>query len=136
MQLIIITGLSGAGKATAAKVFEDMTYTVVDNLPPVLLPELVEKCLGVGKQPLGQRLAVVIDARAGSFLVDLKPALALIRKAGVRPVVLFVDAADGVLVQRFKETRRKHPLFEEQGRHSRQHPGRARTFGRYQRRRG
>lgn len=115
MQLIVITGLSGAGKATVAKVFEDMDYTVVDNLPPVLLPELVEKCLALGDQSLGQRLAVVVDARSGAFLLGLEPALTLIRAAGVRPIILFVDASDGVLVQRFKETRRKHPLFEEQG---------------------
>lgn len=115
MQLVVITGMSGAGKASAAKVFEDMAYTVVDNLPPVLLPELVEKCLGAGEQPPGERLAVVIDARSGSFLVGLEPALALIRRAGVRPVVVFLDASDGALIQRFKETRRKHPLFEDQG---------------------
>ena len=59
MQLVIITGMSGAGKASAAKVFEDMAYMVVDNLLPVLLPELVEKCLGVGEKPPGERLAVV-----------------------------------------------------------------------------
>ena len=115
MQLVIITGMSGAGKATAAKVFEDMAYTVVDNLPPVLLPELVQKCLGAGAQPPGERLAVVIDARSGSFLMGLEPSLALVRQAGVRPTLLFLDASDGVLVQRFKETRRKHPLFEDQG---------------------
>ncbi len=115
MQLVIITGMSGAGKATAAKVFEDMAYTVVDNLPPILLPELVEKCLSAGEQPPGERLAVVIDARAGSFLMGLEPALTLVRQAGVRPILLFLDASDGVLIQRFKETRRKHPLFEDQG---------------------
>ena len=115
MQLVIITGMSGAGKASAAKVFEDMAYMVVDNLLPILLPELVEKCLGVGEKPPGERLAVVIDARSGSFLMGLEPALALVRKAGVRPIVLFLDASDGVLIQRFKETRRKHPLFEDQG---------------------
>jgi len=115
MQLVVITGMSGAGKASAAKVFEDMAYTVVDNLPPILLPELVEKCHAVGAQPPGERLAVVIDARSGSFLLGLEPALALVREAGVRPTVLFLDASDGVLVQRFKETRRKHPLFEDQG---------------------
>ena len=115
MQLVVITGMSGAGKATAAKVFEDMAYTVVDNLPPILLPELVEKCLAAGEQPPGERLAVVIDARSGSFLVGLEPALTLVRQAGVRPTVLFLDASDGVLVQRFKETRRKHPLFEDHG---------------------
>ncbi len=115
MQLVIITGMSGAGKASAAKVFEDMAYTVVDNLPPILLPELVEKCQAMGEQPPGERLAVVIDARSGAFLLGLEPALALVRQAGVRPVVLFLDASDGVLIQRFKETRRKHPLFEDQG---------------------
>ena len=115
MQLVIITGMSGAGKASAAKVFEDMAYTVVDNLPPPLLPELVEKCLGVGEQPPGQRLAVVVDARAGTFFVGLEPALALVRARGVRPLILFLDALDGVLVQRFKETRRKHPLFDAHG---------------------
>ena len=66
-------------------------------------------------QPPGERLAVVIDARSGSFLMGLEPALALVRQAGVRPTTLFLDASDGVLVQRFKETRRKHPLFEDQG---------------------
>jgi len=115
MQLVVVTGMSGAGKASAAKVFEDMAYTVTDNLPPILLPELVEKCLTVGEQPPGERLAVVIDARSGAFLVGLESALALVRKMGVKPVVLFLDASDGVLVQRFKETRRKHPLFENQG---------------------
>ena len=115
MQLVIVTGMSGAGKATTAKVFEDMAYTVVDNLPPILLPELVGKCLTAGEQPPGERLAVVMDARAGSFLMGLEPALALVRQAGVRPVLLFLDASDGVLIQRFKETRRKHPLFEGQG---------------------
>ncbi len=115
MQLVVITGMSGAGKASAAKVFEDMAYTVVDNLPPVLLPELVEKCLSAGDPPPGQRLAVVIDARSGAFLMGLEPALVLVRAAGVKPAVLFLDASDGVLVQRFKETRRRHPLFEDHG---------------------
>ncbi len=115
MQLVVITGMSGAGKASAAKVFEDMAYTVVDNLPPILLPELVEKCVSAGEQPPGQRLAVVIDARSGTFLMGLEPALALVQEAGVKPTVLFLDASDGVLVQRFKETRRRHPLFEDHG---------------------
>jgi UPF0042 nucleotide-binding protein len=115
MQLILVTGMSGAGKALAARVFEDIGYTVVDNLPPVLLPELVEKCVAIGSQPPGEWLAVVVDVRSGSFFVGITPALELIRERGVRPVTLFLDAADAVLVQRFKETRRKHPLFHEHG---------------------
>lgn len=115
MQLVIITGLSGAGKALAAKTFEDMAYTVVDNLPPVLLPELVAKCLDVGDQPPARRLAVVVDARAGTFFVGLEPALKIVGECGVKPTILFLDANDATLVQRFKETRRKHPLFSDQG---------------------
>ena len=113
MDLVIITGMSGAGKASAAKIFEDMSYTVVDNLPPILLPELVEKCVGAGNQPPGNRLAVVVDARAGAFFAGWEPALDLVHKLGVKPTVLFLDASDAVLLQRFKETRRKHPLFDE-----------------------
>ena len=115
MNLVLITGMSGAGKALAARVFEDIGYTVVDNLPPVLLPELVEKCIGIGDQPPGQWLAVIVDSRAGAFFAGLTPALDLVRKRGVKPTVLFLDASDAVLVQRFKETRRRHPLFDEYG---------------------
>lgn len=113
LRLVLITGMSGAGKATAAKAFEDMGYTVVDNLPPVLLPELVDKCVQVGAQPPAEKLAVVIDLRSGSFFSGLEPALDLVRGLGIRPTLLFLDASDAVLVQRFKETRRRHPLFDE-----------------------
>ena len=108
MQLVVVTGLSGAGKASAAKVFEDLGYTVVDNLPPGLLTDLVT-------QPPAERLAVVIDARSGAFLAGLDAALAAVREEGVRPTTLFLDASDAVLVQRFKETRRRHPLFDGHG---------------------
>ncbi len=115
MQLVMITGVSGAGKASAAKIFEDLGYTVVDNLPPVLLPELVEKCIAVGDQPPAQRLAVVVDTRSGAFFAGLDPALEMVRAQGVQPVLLFFDAADAVLAQRFTETRRRHPLFKAEG---------------------
>ena len=115
MQLVIITGMSGAGKALAAKAFEDMGYMVVDNLPPMLLPELVTQCLCAGEQPPAQRLAVVIDARAGDFFAALTPALQSINQQNIKATVLFLDASDAVLVQRFKETRRRHPLFEASG---------------------
>ncbi len=107
MQLVVITGMSGAGKASAAKVFEDLGYTVVDNLPPGLLTDLVA-------QPPAEKLAVVIDARSGPFLAGLDAALSAVREQGVRPLTLFLDASDAALVQRFKETRRRHPLFESQ----------------------
>ena len=115
MQLVVITGMSGAGKASAVKVFEDMAYMVVDNLPPALLPGLVADCLAAGEAAASQRLAVVIDARAGTFLSGLAPALASVQAVGVKPAVLFLDASDAALVQRFKETRRRHPLFDEHG---------------------
>lgn len=108
MQLVVITGMSGAGKASAAKVFEDLGYTVVDNLPPGLLTTLVA-------EPPAERLAVVIDARSGAFLAGLDAALSAVKEQGVRPTTLFLDASDAALVQRFKETRRRHPLFEEHG---------------------
>lgn len=115
MKLIIISGMSGAGKAVAAKAFEDLGYTVVDNMPPVLLPELVDKCLQAGDQPPANRLAVVVDTRSGPFFSGWEPAFALVQQHGVKPTILFLDAADNVLVQRFKETRRKHPLYDEHG---------------------
>ena len=108
IQLVVITGMSGAGKASAAKVFEDLGYTVVDNLPPGLLTTLVA-------EPPAERLAVVIDARSGAFLAGLDAALSAVKEQGIRPTTLFLDASDAALVQRFKETRRRHPLFEEHG---------------------
>lgn len=108
MQLVVITGMSGAGKASAAKVFEDLGYTVVDNLPPGLLTTLVA-------EPPAERLAVVIDARSGPFLAGLDAALSTVKEQGVRPTTVFLDASDAALVQRFKETRRRHPLFDEHG---------------------
>ncbi|MGO8673935.1 MAG: RNase adapter RapZ [Capsulimonadaceae bacterium] len=116
MNLMVISGMSGAGKATAARAFEDMAFTVVDNMPPVLLPELVERCTaGDGDPPAPSHLAVVLDTRSGMFFDGWQVALERVRAAGVRPTILFLDAADDILVKRFKETRRRHPLFDEHG---------------------
>lgn len=112
MRLVVITGMSGAGKATAARMFEDLSYTVVDNLPPALLPELVAQHRKAN--PAGA-LAVLIDARSGALLEGFDRVLLKVEKASVRPTVLFLDSSDDVLVQRFKETRRPHPLFEQSG---------------------
>jgi len=112
VSLILITGTSGAGKATAVKVFEDLEYTVVDNLPPALLPDLVRGYLGaVNSGTLN--LAVVIDARSGQLFEEWPAAIKSVTDSGIAPVILFLDASDAVLVQRFKETRRRHPLFDE-----------------------
>ncbi len=115
MQLVVITGMSGAGKAQAAKAFEDMGYAVTDNLPPPLLPALVDQCRKREGYAGTDRLAVVTDARAGTFFAGLSSALAQIKEQGVAVTVLFLDASDTVLVQRFKETRRRHPLFDAHG---------------------
>jgi len=115
MQLVVITGMSGAGKAQAAKAFEDMGYAVTDNLPPPLLPALVRQYREDGEHGGVDRLAVVADARAGAFFGGLTSALLEVKEQGVAATVLFLDASDTVLVQRFKETRRRHPLFDASG---------------------
>jgi len=99
---VVLTGMSGAGKQLAANYFEDMGWRVIDNLPPRLLPGLMD---GNDSTPL----CVICDARAGrEEIADLLPALQTVHGA---PVLVFLDAADEVLVRRFKETRRTHPLF-------------------------
>lgn len=108
MELVVITGMSGAGKAAAAKVFEDMAFVVVDNLPPTLLPALVA-------EPPGARLVVVTDARAGEAFAGLEAALNDVRAAGVKPVILFLDADDQTLTRRFSESRRPHPVAADGG---------------------
>lgn len=108
MELVVITGMSGAGKAAAAKAFEDMAFVVVDNLPPTLLPALVA-------EPPGERLAVVTDARAGAAFAGLSAALDDVRAAGVKPVILFLDADDQTLTRRFSESRRPHPVAADGG---------------------
>jgi UPF0042 nucleotide-binding protein len=108
--MVVLTGMSGAGKALAARYFEDMQYRVVDNLPPRLLPLVtVEEAEGEGGKP-SPPLCLVCDVRGG-HVEDLLPALDLLKENGGVPVLLFLDAPDEALVQRFKETRRTHPLF-------------------------
>jgi len=115
VQLIIITGLSGAGKATAARVFEDLAFNVIDNLPPHLLPQLVQEFRSGARVAKTPKLAVVIDTRSGPLLADLPESLEQLARKKTDPHVLFLESSDAVLVHRFKETRRPHPLFSANG---------------------
>ena len=107
MRFVVLTGPSGAGKTLALHSFEDAGYYTVDNLPPRLLPALIAFCREEGYA----RGAVVIDTRAGAAFAELPDVLQQLDKACVDVETLFVDASDAALVQRFKETRRPHPLL-------------------------
>ena len=104
-EVLVITGMSGAGRSTVAHSLEDLGWYVVDNLPPSMLPQLCELAAKTATAT-----AVVIDVRGRQFFDDLTRALADLAERGVARRVLFVDAADDVLVRRFESTRRPHPL--------------------------
>lgn len=107
-ELTILTGMSGAGRSTAARCLEDLGWFVVDNLPPGLLPPMVELAgLSRGSVP---RIAVVVDVRTGSFFADLQAALARLAASAVDPRIVFLEASDAALVRRFESVRRMHPL--------------------------
>jgi UPF0042 nucleotide-binding protein len=110
LDLTVITGLSGAGRSAAADVLEDLGYFVIDNLPPSLIASVWEQSR---RDRDAQRLAVVVDTRAGEFVDELTVALDDLRARGARTRMLFLDASDDVLVRRFEATRRKHPLASE-----------------------
>ncbi len=105
-ELLILTGMSGAGRSTVAHALEDLDWYVVDNLPAALLPALTEKVHG-GEKGL---LAVVLDVRGGAFFDDLNASLDELSKKKIAFRLLFLDATDQALVQRFEATRRPHPL--------------------------
>jgi len=111
MEFIIITGLSGAGKSVAMKNMEDVGYYCVDNIPPVLLPIFYDICEKSVDEHM-KKIAVVTDVRAGDVFVDLFDTLDKLRSSGKEYKILFLDARDDVLLRRFKETRRKHPLSD------------------------
>jgi RNase adapter protein RapZ len=108
LDTVIITGLSGAGRSTAAKCFEDLGYFVVDNLPPELIGTLVD--LGSRSGGGVTRLAVVMDVRSRAFSSDLRSVIRDLGERELRPRVLFLEAADEVLVRRFENVRREHPV--------------------------
>jgi RNase adapter protein RapZ len=108
LDLVVITGLSGAGRSSTAKCFEDLGYFVVDNLPPELISTLVQ--LGSQSQGAVARLAVVLDVRSRAFTSDLRGTIRSLAQQGQRPRVLYLEASDQVLVRRFETVRRAHPL--------------------------
>lgn len=114
MELTVITGMSGAGKSQAIGAFEDAGFFVVDNLPPRLLPHLAE-LFRDGERSI-ERAAVVCDIRGGDFFDDLAEEVDRVEASlGTRPRILYLEANDATLVNRFRETRRRHPLVVEGG---------------------
>jgi UPF0042 nucleotide-binding protein len=112
MRFVIITGMSGAGKSQTIKFLEDIGFFCVDNLPPALIPKFAEVCFAPGSEI--DKVALGIDIRGGRLFSDLFAGLAAIKDNGYGYEILFLDASDDVLIKRYKETRRKHPLALEE----------------------
>lgn len=111
IKLVIVTGLSGAGKTQAIRIFEDLGYYCVDNLPSTLIPKFTE-LIGESGGKI-KKAALVIDVRGGDFFDSLFSSLASLEEEGYEYEILFLEASDEVLVKRFKEVRRQHPLSRE-----------------------
>ena len=108
--VVIVTGLSGGGKTAAAKLFEDLGYTVVDNLPDELLPDLAE-LVSYDRDRFG-KVAIVLDVRAGDAPLALAAMRGALEGRGIGPLVFFLEASDESLIRRFSETRHRHPLAD------------------------
>jgi RNase adapter protein RapZ len=106
--LVIVTGVSGGGRSTVARALENVGFYVVDNLPQVLLLDMAELAYAAGGA--AKHTAVVLDVRSRAFTVDLGGAVRALRERGFSPRVVFVDADDDVLIRRFENVRRSHPL--------------------------
>lgn len=110
MELLIVTGMSGAGKSQAANVLEDIGYYCVDNIPPAIIPSFVE--LSARSGDLLSKMAIVTDMRGGVLFSEISEVLTNLKNNSVNYKILFLDAADDVLIRRYKENRRKHPLAD------------------------
>jgi len=112
-QVVVLTGLSGGGKTAAAKLFEDLGYVVVDNLPGELLRDLADL---VATEPVRYaRTAIVLDVRTGDVPLAFGAMRGALEGRGIRPVIIFLEARDDILIRRFSETRHRHPLADERG---------------------
>jgi UPF0042 nucleotide-binding protein len=112
-RVVILSGLSGAGKTAATKLFEDLGYRCMDNLPGELLPALAD--LVSGDRERFEKVAVMLDVRSGDVPVALGAMRGALEGRGIRPRLVFLEARDEVLIRRFSETRHRHPLAGEQG---------------------
>ncbi|MBQ5319418.1 MAG: RNase adapter RapZ [Oscillospiraceae bacterium] len=110
MKFLIVTGMSGSGKSGAVNVLEDIGYYCIDNIPPQLIPKFAEICINNGQM---QKVAIVTDIRGGELFFELDEGLNYLKKNNLDTSILFLDASDEVLIKRYKETRRRHPLDEQ-----------------------
>lgn len=110
MEFYIISGLSGAGKSQTARIFEDLGFYCVDNMPVVLIPKFAEICLASGGRY--ERAALVTDVRGGDSFESLFVSLDSLRDMGCNYSIIFVEAAVDIIINRYKESRRRHPLYE------------------------
>ncbi len=109
MELLIVTGMSGAGKSQAANALEDMGYYCVDNIPPAIIPSFVDLSERGGDAL--KKMAIVTDVRGGDMFSAINDVLSDFKKRNINYKVLFLDSSDDVLIRRYKENRRKHPLL-------------------------
>lgn len=110
MKFLIVTGMSGSGKSGAVNVLEDIGYYCIDNIPPQLIPKFAEICINNGQM---QKVAIVTDIRGGELFFELDEGLNYLKSNKLDTSIIFLDASDEVLIKRYKETRRKHPLDEQ-----------------------
>ena len=110
MELLIVTGMSGAGKSQAANALEDMGYYCVDNIPPAIIPSFVE--LSARSGDLLNKMAIVTDIRGGVLFSEIEQVLNNLKNNSIAYKILFLDAADDVLIRRYKENRRRHPMAD------------------------
>jgi UPF0042 nucleotide-binding protein len=109
MKFLIVTGLSGSGKSGVVNILEDIGFYCIDNIPPQLIPKFADIC-NQSKEGHISKVAIVTDIRGGEFFFEFDKCIQSLKDSGLDVSILFLDASDDVLIKRYKETRRKHPL--------------------------